>query len=135
MGSSSGSGNSTLENEVVYELETSPIVLEAVVGKDVVFSITPSKKRGHSGGCSPSPKKIIKAILGGKLLKLQAESLVFFDTGRDDEPLVTLKKKLDSRNKVSWSTIKTVAPLHITYPIVAKVGDKASPNVKGKGKT
>ncbi|KAL6193852.1 hypothetical protein ACLB2K_034936 [Fragaria x ananassa] len=44
MGSSLGSGNSTLEIEVAFELETSPIVLEAVVGKDVVLSTTPSKK-------------------------------------------------------------------------------------------
>ncbi|KAL6180466.1 hypothetical protein ACLB2K_047129 [Fragaria x ananassa] len=138
MGSSLGSGNSTPQIEVVSDLETSPIVVEAVVGKDVILSTTPSKKRGRNGGCSPSPKKI-KTILGGKLLKLQAESLGLVNTGGDDEPLVTLKKKLGrrlgSRNKVSRSTKKTEAPLRITYPIAAKVGDKVSPNAKGKGKT
>ncbi|KAL6146486.1 hypothetical protein ACLB2K_057165 [Fragaria x ananassa] len=133
-----GFGNSTLEIEVAFDLETSPIVLEAAVGKDAVLSTTPSKKRGCNGGCSPSLKKI-KTILGGKLLKHQAESLGLVDIGGDDAPLVTLKKKklgcrLGSRNKVSRSTKKTEAPLRITYSIAAKVGDKASPNAKGKGK-
>ncbi|KAL6181659.1 hypothetical protein ACLB2K_048309 [Fragaria x ananassa] len=123
---------------VASDLETSPIVVEADVGKDVILSTTPSKKRGRNEGCSPSPKKI-KTVLGGKLLKQQTESLSLVDIRGDDEPLVTLKKKLgrrlSSRNKVPRSTKKTKALLRIAYPIAAKEGDKASPSAKGKGKT
>ncbi|KAL6194453.1 hypothetical protein ACLB2K_035537 [Fragaria x ananassa] len=122
---------------VVSELETSPIVLEVVAKKDVVLS-TPSKKREHSGGCSPSLKKF-KTIMGDKLLKLQVDSLGLVNTGGNDELLMNLKKKLGrplgSRNRVYRSTKKTEVPLRISYPVAAKVGDKASPNAKGKGKT